>query len=118
MSNFNFLNRIERGFHHGRKKSLGFGSGPYEDWKIISYVFGFFTLIVVLICVMVFIKIDKGEIFRIERAEIEQEKLLNVDLLKEAISYYRAKEVEFERILNSVSSNQVLPPGIEPRITP
>ena len=50
--------------------------------------------------VLIFIKIDKGEIFVVKRSEIEGEKSLDVSLLHKTVSYYQNKALEFERIKN------------------
>lgn len=107
MKNFNFLKRIEEKLHNTKgRRAFAFGSGPHADWKVICYLFGFLTTLTVLICVMVFIKIDKGEIFKIERTEIKGDKLLDVNLLREANAYYKTKKSEFERIVGDLVASE------------
>ena len=52
--------------------------------------------------VFIFIKIDKGEIFVVERASVQKEKALDVSTLKETVTYYQNKALEFEKIKSQV----------------
>ncbi|MFZ2763798.1 MAG: hypothetical protein WAX80_02050 [Minisyncoccia bacterium] len=77
---------------------FGFGTSPEADWKII-FVSGLtFALLLIVLSIFMFIKIDKGEIFVVEKIEGENEKTLDIARLQETVSYYQNKAVEFERI--------------------
>jgi hypothetical protein len=89
---------------------LGLGGSPEADWKIILVSTLILTVLVIALSVFIFIKIDKGEIFVVERPAGEGEKNLDVSLLKETVSYYRAKALEFERIKGLVI------PAIDPSL--
>jgi hypothetical protein len=82
---------------------FGFGTSPEADWKIIFISTVVLVTTVIVLSIFIFIKIDKGEIFVIERLPDQGEKILNLSLLKETVSYYQNKAIEFERIKNSAS---------------
>ena len=77
---------------------FGFGTSPEADWKIIFISTVALALLVIIISAFIFIKIDKGEIFVVEQSDEQGEKTLDISLLKETVSYYEGKAVEFERI--------------------
>ena len=72
-------------------KFIGFGTSPEADWKII-FISG--------VVLAVSIKIDKGEIFLVERTTEQEDKALDISALKETVSYYQGKALEFERVKN------------------
>lgn len=80
---------------------IGFGTSPETDWKIIFNTTIVLSVLVIVLNIFIFIKIDKGEIFATEKTLNEQEQALNLVLLNETISYYKDKAIEFERIKNS-----------------
>lgn len=79
-------------------KLFGFGTSPEADWKIIFISTVVLALSVIILSAFIFIKIDKGEIFVVEQSDEQGEKTLDISLLKETVSYYEGKAVEFERI--------------------
>ena len=81
---------------HGR--FLGFGTSPAADWKIIFFSTAFLAVLIIISSVFLFIKIDKGEIFAVEKSVGKTKKVLNTVILRDTISYYQAKTLEFERI--------------------
>jgi hypothetical protein len=88
---------------------FGFGSSPDIDWKIILVTTIAFIILVVVSSIFLFVKVDKGSIFRV--ATVEQESAtLNVTLLKHVVSYYQNKALEFERLKGSVV------PSIDPSL--
>ena len=60
---------------------FGFGTSPEADWKIILISAMMLAVSAVVLSVFMFIKIDKGEIFVIEKSEEEREKALDTSLL-------------------------------------
>lgn len=101
MKNINLLSKISNHIHLKRGgKFLGFGVSAYTDWKIIFVSFVVLVSAVIVVCVAVFLRIDKGEIFEIKRSEVAKENSLDINLLRSTTSYYQAKEKEFERITN------------------
>lgn len=82
---------------------LGFGASPEADWKIILISTMILAVLVIALSVFVFIKVDKGEIFVVERSVDKEEKALDISLLRETVLYYQNKALEFERIKNSVT---------------
>lgn len=89
------LNKLNRKIH-GRL--FGLGSNPETDWKIIFVSTLVLAVLVVVLSVFIFMKIDKGEIFVVEKSNEQGEKSLDTSLLKETVSYYENKAREFERI--------------------
>lgn len=82
---------------------FGFGTSPEADWKIILISTIILTVLVIALSVFLFIKVDKGEIFMVEKSVGQKEKALNISLLKETVFYYQNKALEFERIKSSVT---------------
>ena len=83
---------------------LGFGTSPEADWRIILISAMVLAVLVIALSVLIFIKVDKREIFVVEKPEEEREKALDTSLLKETVLYYQTKALEFERIKNSVTA--------------
>ena len=81
---------------------FGLGSSPEADWKIIFISALILAVSVIALSVFIFIKIDKGEIFVVERSLDQGEKTLDIFLLKETVSYYQGKAREFDRIKSLV----------------
>ena len=77
---------------------FGFGLNPEADWKIIFISTSILVVLAILLSVFMFIKIDNGEIFLVKRPAEEGEKTLDISLLRETVSYYQNKALEFERI--------------------
>lgn len=89
-----------------RKLNIHFihwGRNPGRDWRIIFSVATILVFCSIVISIFIFIKINKGDIFLVEKTNEEQGETLNLDKLKETASYYKAKALEFERIQNSKS---------------
>jgi len=87
-----------------QKRSFDFlhwGRSAEGDWKIIFIVAAIFALCSIALSTFIFIKIDKGEIFLVEKTTEDSAESLNVEKLKETNSYYKNKALEFERIKNS-----------------
>ena len=91
-------------------KLFGFGTSPEADWKIIFTSTLILTVLAVGLSVYIFLKIDKGEIFVVEKQDEQSEKTLDVSLLQETVSYYKNKEIEFNRIKNLVA------PSVDPSL--
>ncbi|MEX2013731.1 MAG: hypothetical protein WD896_00045 [Parcubacteria group bacterium] len=79
-------------------RPLGFGTSPEADWKIILVSTAVLSVLVIILSVYMFIKIDKGEIFVAEKSNEEETKALDTGLLRETVLYYEHKAAEFERI--------------------
>lgn len=76
------------------------GASPEADWKIIFVSTIVLIVSVVALSVFMFIKIDKGEIFVVQRLAGQGQEALNISILKETVSYYQKKAREFEKIKN------------------
>ena len=80
---------------------FGFGTSSKADWKNIFISTIILAILTIILSVFIFIKIDKGEIF-VEKKTAEPEKqILDLSLLRETVSYYQNKALEFERIKNA-----------------
>ena len=82
---------------------FGFGTSPEADWRIILISAMILVVLIITLSVFIFIKIDKGEIFVVERLAEQSEKTLNLSLLKETVSYYEAKDLELGKIKNATT---------------
>ncbi len=89
---------------------LGFGTSPEADWKIIFVSAVVLAILIIILSVFMFIKIDKGEIFVVKRLAEEKEKILDITVLRETVSYYQNKALEFERI------KKVKAPAVDPSL--
>ena len=94
-----------------RKKGslFGFGTGPQADWKIIFMTGASLVVLVTLANALIFVKVDKGEIFVVEAPELLGERGLNLNTLRETVGYYNSKALELERIKSATSTRLVDP---------
>jgi len=81
---------------------FGFGTSAEADWKIIFVSTVVLAILAMVLSLYIYIKIDKGEIFVIEKTAGQGETTLGASLLKETVSYYKNKAIEFKRIKNVV----------------
>ncbi len=88
---------------------FGFGTSPQADWKIIFLGTAALSLIAIAFSTYMFIQIDKGEIFIVERSPIENVQTLNNKKLQETVDYYRGKAEDFELYSNSTTTSVVDP---------
>ena len=79
-------------------KKFGFGTSPEADWKIIFVSTMILAVLVIASNIFIFIKINKGEIFVVEKSAEEGDKTLDLSLIRKTVSYYQNKALEFERI--------------------
>jgi|SRR3989338_7295529 len=89
---------------------LGFGTSPEADWKIIFISALLLAVLVIVLSVFIFIKIDKGEIFVVEKLVGEKKNTLDLNVLRETVSYYQNKALEFESIKNTKT------PSVDPSL--
>ena len=89
---------------------FGFGTNPEIDWKIIFISTVVLATAVIILSIFIFIKIDKGEIFVVKKQVEEVGETLDITILRNTVSYYQNKALEFESIKNSkpVSSDPSL----------
>ncbi|MBI2086747.1 MAG: hypothetical protein HYT69_01070 [Candidatus Zambryskibacteria bacterium] len=85
------------------------GKNSENDWKIIFSSATTLVVLFVFLSIFVFIKIDKGEIFLVERLS-EEEDTLDIAALKETVSYYENRALEFENIKNTTT------PAVDPSL--
>jgi hypothetical protein len=88
---------------------FGFGTSPETDWKIILVSAVVLAFIVITLCAYMFIKINKGEIFLVDQSTDTEAKTLDVEVLRETVSYYQSKALEFEHIRNATTTEAVDP---------
>ena len=77
---------------------FGLGTGVQADWKFIFFSTVLLIVIVSTLNVLVFLRVDKGEVFESGDDESGPRSTLNLDKLRDANTYYRAKALEFNRI--------------------
>ncbi|MDP3874894.1 MAG: hypothetical protein Q8Q22_00015 [bacterium] len=82
---------------------FGFGTSPETDWKIIFILTTILAVFVVALSVFMFIKINRGEIFVVERSTEQEGVSLDTPLLRKTVLYYQNKAIEFERIKSTVT---------------
>ncbi len=92
-------------------RPFGWGTSPDADWKII--LISTFLLIVLMSVwsFFKFIRINDGAVFDLGNESEEVEPLFNLDNLQETVSYYKSKNLEFEKI-GKDSSSSVVDPSI------
>ena len=82
-------------------------ANPQTDWKIVFTSTLVLTVIVVALSIVVFVKIDKKEVFMsgegVSRA-------LDISLLEDTVRYYENKAEEFENI--KINKTSVVDPSI------
>lgn len=89
---------------------FGIGTSPDADWKIIFVSTIMLAILVIGLSTFIFIKVGRGEIFVVEKPTEEGEHNLNLPLLRETVSYYQDKLVEFEKIKNTKT------PAVDPSL--
>ena len=97
---------------------FGFGTSPEADWKIILISTIVLAVLAIALNVLIFIKIDKREIFVADKAGEERGQALDISLLRETVLYYQNKAREFEKIQNQKTTSMVSPAGIGPASEP
>lgn len=83
---------------------LGYSTSPEADWGIIFVSAAILTVLIIGLSTFIFIKIDRGEIFVVKKLAGEGDKTLDLSILKETVSYYQNKALEFERIKRAKTS--------------
>ena len=83
---------------------LGYGTSPEADWRIIFASTAILAVLIIGLSAFIFIKIDRGEIFVVKESAEQGDKTLDLSLLKETVSYYQNKALEFERIKRAKTS--------------
>jgi len=81
---------------------LGFGTSPEADWKIIFFSALILVVVAIALSAFIFIKINKGEIFVVEKPDGQSERTLDLTLLRKTVSYYQGKARVFESVKNKV----------------
>jgi|SRR3989344_9072915 len=89
---------------------FGFGTSSEADWKIIFISTVVLAVLVIVLSVFIFIKINKGEIFVVKKSAEPEKKTLDLSLLRKTVSYYENKALEFERI------RSVKTPAVDPSL--
>ncbi|MDO8565295.1 MAG: hypothetical protein Q7R67_01590 [bacterium] len=84
-------------------------AGPEKDWKIIFMSAIFLTLLSIVVNLLIFIKVDKGEIFVVEAPGQSGERTLNPETLRETVRYYQAKAEEFQTLQSAPATGLVDP---------
>src|SRR3989338_2011453 len=83
---------------------FGYGTSPEADWKIIFVSTAVLAVLMIGFSIFIFFKIDREEIFVVKEQVEQGSKTLDLSLLKETVSYYQNKALEFERIKKAKTS--------------
>ena len=83
---------------------FGLGTSPDADWKIIFVSTIILAVLMIILNVFIFIKIDRQEVVVSDEANKEHQKVLDLSELRETVLYYQNKALEFEKIKNSGAS--------------
>ena len=86
---------------------FGFGISPGVDWKIILISTTVLAVLAIALNVLIFIKIDKREIFVADKAGEERGQALDISLLRETVLYFQNKAREFDKIQNQKTTSMV-----------
>ena len=77
---------------------FGFGTSVRADWKIILTSTLILSILIIILSMYMFIKIDKREVFVVEKPVEMGDKNLSLSVLRDTVFYYQNKALEFERI--------------------
>lgn len=94
-NNKKFSRKLESG-----KWLLGLGTSPDADWKIIFASTIVLIILMVILNVFIFIKIDRQEVVVSGEAGKERQKALDLSELRKTVLYYQNKALEFDKIKN------------------
>ncbi len=89
-----------------RPKSAGVLINPNRDWKIILFSFCMVALALVCLSAYLFLKIDRGDIFKAEQKNESTSEVVNRELLDSTVERFEAKkakliEIETERHISA-----------------
>lgn len=83
---------------HKNGRLFGFGVSPNADWKVLFSLFVLLFILISGVSFYMFVKIDKGEIFVVEKQSAVGSRILDTNLLKQTIEYYRERSTRLEEI--------------------
>lgn len=92
------------------EKLFKFGLSPESDWKKILIITITLSVLVSVLNVIMFLQVDKGEIFTIDPQNSEDSLTLDINELEETTEYYQNKALEFEKIKNGATA------GVDPSV--
>ena len=92
-------------------ENLKFGRSPESDWRIIFVSTILLVIIVSVLNVKLFVKINRGEAFATGENSPDKVASLNVPKLINTLDYYLNKKAEFEKIKSGA-----IAPVIDPSI--
>ena len=83
---------------HKNGKLFGFGVSQSDDWRIIANVLLILALTVSVLGVYMFIKIEQGDMFVVEKEARGTGNTLDQNLLNKTIEFYKSRALKFEEI--------------------
>lgn len=95
---------------HKNGKLFGFGVSPSDDWRVIFVVMLSLAIFVVLFGMYMFIKIEQGDIFVVQKEVSETDHTLNQNLLIKTIQFYQDRAMKFEAI--KANKEEIVDPSI------
>lgn len=93
-----FKEIFEKSDWKGKNNFLHFGNGPEADWKLIVVSTITLAVLASALNVWMFVRINGGKAFEIEKGAEETEATLDLRKLRATLEYYQNKGVEFEKI--------------------
>jgi len=93
-----FKSLTDRIHIHKNGKLFGFGVSPNDDWKVLSIIFGVLMLAAAIFGVYMFVKIDEGDIFVVEKTVTPPATTLNQALLTGTLQFYKDRAIRFNTI--------------------
>ncbi len=92
--------------NRGESRVVQFGRDAQSDWKIIIVSFFALTVILVVISVFVYRRVDVGDIFLVDRKEPMTSDTLNRFELEKTVAFFEAKLQRFEKLRDNPLSLQ------------
>ena len=80
-------------------ESAQFGRDARADWRVICFTFIFLNLVSIGVSVFVYGKINKGEIFLVDKSEQVSVKTLGRFELEQTVHYFNEKQDRFDALL-------------------
>ena len=92
------LNPLKRINLKKRERALGFGISPHADWRTIFIALLLLGLVAVAFGAYMFIRVDKGEVFIVEKKSDDTVRHLDPKELQRVVEYYQGKAEQYESL--------------------
>ena len=105
-------------FKRARAESEGaqFGRDARKDWQIVCLVFLLLDLLAIGISVLMYQRINEGEIFLVDKKEPVSLRTLNTFELEQTVAFFDEKQARFEALTKKpLVTNDPYIPKAEPK---